>query len=52
MIQRDLRFWGGLSYHDKESEALFTLRKIFGTGSEKNGTRTPKNGSARVNFVV
>ena len=33
---------GGLSYHDKESEAPFTLvlRKIFGTGSDKNGTRT------------
>ena len=43
---------GGLSYHDTESEAPFTLRKIFGTGSDKNGTRTPKNGSARVNFVV
>ena len=43
---------GGLSYHDTESEAPFTLRKIFGTGSDKNGTRTQKNGSARVNFVV
>ena len=43
---------GGLSYHDKEPEAPFTLRKIFGTGSDKNGTRTPQNGSARVNFVV
>ena len=43
---------GGLSYHDTESEAPFTLRKIFGTGSVKNGTRTQKNGSARVNFVV
>ena len=43
---------GGLSYHDTQSEAPFTLRKIFGTGSDKNGTRTQKNGSARVNFVV
>ena len=43
---------GGLSYHDTDSEAPFTLQKIFGTGSDKNGTRTQKNGSARVNFVV
>ena len=43
---------GGLSYHNTESEAPFTLQKIFGTGSGKNGTRTQKNGSARVNFVV
>ena len=43
---------GVLSYHDTESEAPFILRNIFGTGSDKNGTRTPKNGSARVNFVV
>ena len=41
----------GLSYHDTESEAPFILRKIFGTGSDKNGTRTQKNGSARENFV-
>ena len=41
-----------LSYHDKESEAPFILRKIFGTGSDKNGTRSQKNGSALVNFVV
>ena len=26
--------------------------KIFGTGSDKNGTRTQKKGSARVSFVV
>ena len=32
----------GLSYHDKESEAPFTLRKIFGTASDKNGTCTKK----------
>ena len=44
--------FGGLSYHDMESEAPFTLQKIFGTGSDKNGTRTQKNGSARVNFEV
>ena len=33
---------GGLSYHDMESEAPFTLRKIFGTASDKNGTCTKK----------
>ena len=33
---------GGLSYHDTESEAPLTLQKIFGTGSDKNGTRTQK----------
>ena len=31
---------GGLSYHDTESEAPFTLRKIFGTASDINGTCT------------
>ena len=51
MIRRDLRFLGCFSYHDTESEAPFTLRKIFGTGSDKNGTRTQKNGSARVNSI-
>ena len=43
---------GGLSYHDMESEAPFTLEKIFGTGSDKSGMRSQKNGSARVNFIV
>ena len=43
---------GGLSYHNTESEAPFTLRKICGTASDKYGTRIQKNGSARVNFVV
>ena len=61
MIRRGLSFLGGLSfhdterseilsYHDTESEAPFTLRKIFGTGSDKNGTRAQKKWFSSVKF--
>ena len=30
----------------------FTLQKMFWHGSDKNSTRTQKDGSARINFAV
>ena len=42
----------GLSYHDKESEAPFTLYGKCLVRPQTKMVRVPKNGSARVNFVV